>query len=111
MPPIAAAADRHLLTDLLGRAAAASIEQVPVAALLDADAGELAGLGLTPGARRRLLAAAELARRYQPAAAVPAGSCERPQSILPLLAPLRAAPVEVLGVLTLDSRLGLVGDL
>jgi len=110
-PTIATADDRHLLVDLLGPAAAAGVEQVPVAALLDADAGELAGLGLGASARRRLLAAAELARRFQPAAAGPACSCERPQHFLAHLEPIRSAPVEVLGVLTLDARLGLVGDL
>lgn len=103
--------DRRLLTDLLGPAVAAAVERVPVAALLDAGAGELAALGLGPAARRRLLAAAELARRFQPAAAVAQGSCERPQHFLPHLEPLRSARVEVLAVLTLDARLGLVGGL
>lgn len=102
--------ERRLLADLLGPAAA-DVEHLPVAALLDADAGELAGLGLGPAARRRLLAAAELARRFQPAAAPPPGSFELPHHFLPHLEPIRAAPIEVLGVLTLDARLGLVGDL
>lgn len=102
--------DRHLLADLIGCAAAASVEHVPLAALLEAEAGELAGFGLGPPARRRLLAAAELARRFQPAAAIPAGPCERPQHFLAHLGALRAAPVEVLAVLTLDARLRLVGD-
>lgn len=103
--------DRHLLADLLGPAVAAGVRQVPVAALLDADAGELATLGMSPAARRRLLAAAELARRFQPAAVVSPVSCERPQHFLPHLECLRASPVEVLAVLTLDARLGLLGDL
>jgi DNA repair protein RadC len=103
--------DRRLLADLLGPAAAACVEGVPVAALLDAGAGELAARGLGQAARRRLLAAAELARRYQPAAAAPPACCERPQHFLPHLEPLRTARVEVLGVLTLDARLGLVGGL
>jgi DNA repair protein RadC len=103
--------DRRLLADLIGPAAAAGVDRVPVAWLLDADAGELAGLGLGPTARRRLLAAAELARRFQPAAAPPPGAYELPQHFLPHLGPIRAAPVEVLGVLTLDSRLSLLGDL
>ena len=103
--------DSRLLAELLGPAAAAGVAHVPVAALLDADAGELAGLGLGPAARRRLLAAAELARRFQPAATLPGGGWERPQHFLPLLGPLRAAPVEMLGVLTLDARLGPVGEL
>jgi DNA repair protein RadC len=110
-PLLDAVDDRRLLADLLGPAAATSVELVPVAALLDADAGELAGLGLRRSAQRRLLAAAELARRFQPAAAPPAAACDRPQHFLPHLGALRAAPVEVLGVLTLDSRLGMVGDL
>jgi DNA repair protein RadC len=110
-PAIATVDDRRLLADLLGPTAAAGVDQVPVAALLDADARELRTLGLPSSARRRLLAAAELARRFQPSAAVPSGACERPQHFLPHLEPLRASPVEVLGVLTLDARLGLLGDL
>lgn len=111
MPSLATVDDRVLLADLLGPAAAAGVERVPVPALLDAGVGELAALGLGPAARRRLLAAAELARRFQPAAAAPPASCERPQHFLPHLEPLRSARVEVLGVLTLDARLGLVGGL
>ena len=112
-PPAALATmdDRRLIADLLGPAAAAGLERVPVAALLDADGGELATLGLRPAARRRLLAAAELARRFQPAAAAPRDTCERPEHFLPHLERLRASPVEVLAVLTLDARLGLLGDL
>jgi DNA repair protein RadC len=110
-PAIATADDRRLLADLLGPAAAAGVDQVSVAELLDADARELTTLGLRPSARRRLLAAAELARRFQPAAAAPSGSYERPEHFLPHLAPLRSSPVEVLAVLTLDARLGMVGDL
>jgi DNA repair protein RadC len=102
--------DRRLLADLLGPAAA-GVEHLPVSALLDADPDELAGLGLSPAARRRLLAAAELARRFQPVAEPPPGSFERPQHFLPHLGPIRAAPIEMLGVLTLDARLSLVGDL
>jgi DNA repair protein RadC len=111
MPSLATLDDRRLLAELLGTAAAAGVQRVSVAALLDAGAGELAALGLSPATRRRLLAAAELARRYQPAAAPPPASCERPQHFLPHLEPLRASRVEVLGVLTLDARLGLLGGL
>jgi DNA repair protein RadC len=101
--------DRLLLRDLLGPVAARRLERVPVAALLESDAGRLAGLGLRPTAGRRLLAAAELARRFQPAAC-PGRPCDVPQHVLPHLASLRAAPVEVLAVLTLDARLALIGD-
>ena len=106
-----AADDRSLLGDLIGPAAAGRVAQVPVAVLLDAGAGQLAGLGLGPAAQRRLLAAAELARRFQPAARLPTGPHERPQHFLPHLTHLRAARVEMLGVLPLDARLGLLGGL
>jgi DNA repair protein RadC len=111
MPSLATLDDRGLLAEVIGPAAAAGVDKVPVAALLEAGAGDLAALGLGPAARRRLLAAAELARRYQPAAALPPGSCELPQHFLPHLEVLRASRVEVLGVLTLDARLGLLGGL
>ena len=111
MPSPATADDRRLLAEVIGTAAATRVGRVPVAALLDAGVGELEALGLGPAARRRLLAAAELARRYQPAAAPPPGSCERPQHFLPYLEVLRASRVEVLGVLALDARLGLLGGL
>lgn len=110
-PSLHAADDRLLLSELVGPAVARRVAQVPVAALLDADAAELAGLGVHPAARRRLLAAAELARRFQPAARAAVGPHERPQHFLPHLAALRSASVEVLGVLALDSRLGLIGGL
>ncbi|HEY4027768.1 MAG TPA: JAB domain-containing protein [Candidatus Dormibacteraeota bacterium] len=100
--------DRLLVAHLLGQAAARRVEHVPVVALLDSGAGQLAHLGLGPTASRRLLAAAELARRFQPAAG-PAPAHERPRHFLPHLAVLRTAPVEVLGVLPLDARLGLLG--
>ncbi len=101
--------DRLLVRELVGPIAARRLVGVPVPALLDAGAGQLAEVGLAPAASRRLLAAAELARRFQPAACPPVGALERPQHFLPHLAPLRASPVEVLGVLALDARLGLVG--
>jgi DNA repair protein RadC len=109
--PLAAVGDRLLLGDLLGPVAARRVEHLPVAALLEAGADRLAGLGLRPAARRRLLAAGELARRFQPAAGPAGGALERPQHFLPHLEPLRAAPVEVLGVLALDARLAPVGGL
>ena len=101
--------DRLLVSDLVGPVAARRVAHVPVAALLDADAGQLGQAGLTPPATRRLLAAAELARRFQPAATPQRRSLDRPLHYLSHLASLRASPVEVLGVLTLDARLRLLG--
>jgi DNA repair protein RadC len=102
--------DRRLVADLLGPAAARRVEHVPVAVLLEATGERLTCLGLGPAAGRRLMAAGELARRFQPAAP-PGLPCELPRQVLPHLASLRAAPVEVLGVLTLNARLALVGGL
>jgi DNA repair protein RadC len=109
-PSLDAADDRLLVSDIVGPAMARRVEHLPVAALLDADAGQLAALGLRAAAGRRLLAAAELARRFQPAMR-PGLPCELPQHLLPHLAGLRAAPVEVLAVLALDARLALLGGL
>jgi len=106
--PLHAVDDQLLVADLLGPAAARRVDHVPVATLLDAGASELARLGLAPAASRRLLAAAELARRFQPAG-VPPAALDRPQDYLPHLAHLRSAPVEILGVLVLDARLALLG--
>jgi DNA repair protein RadC len=109
--PLESVDDRALVHDLLGTAAASRVAHVAVPTLLEADAGQLGRAGLPPAARRRLLAAGELARRFQPAATPPVAPLDRPEHFLPHLAGLRAAPVEMLGVLTLDSRLGLLGDL
>jgi DNA repair protein RadC len=108
--PLREADDSALLIDLLGPAARDIVGHVPAATLLDATAEELASLGLAPVARRRLLVAAELARRFQPVASPPPGSCQRPQDFLPHLQPIRTAPMESLTVLTLDARLVLNGD-
>jgi DNA repair protein RadC len=110
MAPLSAVDDRALVADLLGAPAARRVQHVPVPALLEAGAARLAELGLGRPATQRLLAAAELARRFQPAT-TPTPACGRPQHLLPHLAPLRAAPVEVLGVLSLDARLALLGGL
>jgi DNA repair protein RadC len=111
-PPSGAASlhaidDRTLIASLLGPAAAQLIEHVPVATLLDADADQLAAIGLGPAVRRRLLAAAELARRFQPALTLPE-PLTQPGHVIPHLAELRTKPVEVFGVLLLDSRLTLM---
>jgi DNA repair protein RadC len=80
-----------------------------VATLLDAGADELAHLGLPSAARRRVLAAAELARRHQPRTELPP-SLGQPRHVLPHLAQLRTEPVELLGVLLLDTRHALLDD-
>jgi DNA repair protein RadC len=107
---LAAVDDQALITDLLGLTAARRVEHLPVTALLDAGAAQLAQLGLTPAARRRLQAAAELARRFQPVAFPPVPALNRPKHFLPHLARLRAQPVEVFGILTLNARLVLLDD-
>jgi DNA repair protein RadC len=105
--PLHSADDRALLADLLGPAAVGLVNDVPVATLLDAGAAQLTSYGLPPAARRRLLAAAELARRFQPALTLPE-PLGRPRHLLPHLAELRTKPVEVLGVLLLDARMTLL---
>jgi DNA repair protein RadC len=102
--------DSALLADLLGRTAFGVVEDIPAATLLDATARELTAWGLPSVARRRLLVAAELARRFQPVA-VPPDSYERPQDFLPHLQTIRTAPVETLAVLTLDTRMALLGGI
>jgi DNA repair protein RadC len=99
--------DRCLVQHLVGPAARA-VAGIEVASLLEARPEELQAWGLPPSARRRLLAAAELARRFQPAASVPP-SFRSPRDLLPLLAPIRSAPREVLGLVALDARLGPLG--
>jgi DNA repair protein RadC len=103
-----AADDRSLLRDLLGSAAAALVSSVPLDQLLEADRGRLAELGLRRTARRRLLASAEVARRYQPACP-PQLSVTSPRAVLPYLTSLRRSPTEVLGVLALDARRAALG--
>ena len=100
--------DRRLIAALVGPVAAARLVAVPVGEVLDADAERLAGLGLGPVARRRLLAGAELARRFQPAVRAPArvGSARQ---VLALLSHVRVARSEVLVVLPLDVELGPLG--
>src|SRR5260370_652313 len=62
--------DRQLLEGLIGRAASRPLQQ-DLSQLLEASETELASLGLPRPARRRLLACAEVARRYQPKAPSP----------------------------------------
>lgn len=109
-PPLAAADDRSLIADLVGAVAATAIMDTPVDVLLEASSEQLARLGLKPAARRRLLAGAELARRFQPAVN-PSGPVRTARDLLPHLTTLRTARTEALGVLTLDVRCCLLGDL
>ena len=104
----AAADDGSLLDDLLGPAAAALVSSVSLDELLEADPARLAELGLGGAARRRLLACAEVARRYQPACSPPL-SVTSPRAVLPFLGSLRRSPTEVLGVLALDARQAALG--
>jgi DNA repair protein RadC len=103
-----AADDRSLLHDLLGPAAAALVSSIALDELLEAGPGRLAELGLRRTARRRLLASAEVARRYQPACPPPL-SVTSPRAVLPYLTSLRRSPTEVLGVLALDARQAALG--
>jgi DNA repair protein RadC len=99
--------DRALLKVLLGPAAAPA-SAVPVSELLEADASRLAELGLGRVARRRVLAAAELARRFQPAVRAPV-PLNSPGRVLQHVARLRVARAETLAVISLDARLSPLG--
>ncbi len=99
--------DRSLIQDLIGPAARA-VAGIDVASLLEARPEELQAWGLPRPARRRLQAAAELARRFQPATPVPP-SFRSPRDLLPLLAQIRSARREILGLVALDARLGALG--
>lgn len=108
--PHTAVDDRALITDLIGPAHAAMVSETLVGELLEASGEHLAGLGLKPAARRRLLAASELARRFQPAMKPPP-PLRTARDLLPHLAGMRRARTETLGVLSLDAHCCLVGGL
>lgn len=99
-----ASSDRDLLAALIG-------EEVPTDAsvprLLEDDFQGLTARGLSPAACRRLLACAELARRFQPCVSLDAPITTASQA-LTHFEPLRAATVEILAVLLLDVRLRLI---
>lgn len=98
--------DRRLLEGLIGRAASHSLP-LNLPQLLEASESELVSLGLSRPARRRLLACAEVARRYQPKASVPE-PITTPAQALAHLGRLRSSGRETLAVLLLDIRLGLL---
>lgn len=99
----AKSSEQHLLAVVAGRRAA-TLAGASLVHLLEADEGQLARLGLSPMARRRLLACAEMARRYQPKSP----EQERVTTARDALAHLeclRRQPREQLAVLLLDARL------
>jgi len=98
--------DRQLLEGLIGRAASRLLQR-DLSQLLEASETELASLGLPRPARRRLLACAEVARRYQPQAPVPE-PITTPAQALAHLGRLRSGGRETLAVLLLDIRLSLL---
>jgi len=98
--------DSQLLEGLIGQAASRPL-RLELAQLLEASEGELASLGLTRPARRRLLACAEIARRYQPKISQ-AEPITTPAQALAHLGPLRSRDQETLAVLLLDVRLSLI---
>ncbi|TAN32187.1 hypothetical protein EPN29_08350 [bacterium] len=98
----AAADDRQLLEALIGRAA--RLLPLGLAQLLEADDGELTTVGLSRSARRRLLACAEVARRYQPSTN-PSNPITGPSQAMAHLGRMRALDQETLAVLLLDVRL------
>ncbi len=102
----AAANDRSLLEALIGPSASRAVT-VDLAKLLEADDGQLASLGLARPARRRLLACAEVARRYQPRVSLPE-PITGPTQALGHLAELRCLDTETLAVVLLDVRLSLI---
>ncbi len=98
--------DRQLLEGLIGRAASRPLQR-DLSQLLETSETELASLGLPRPARRRLLACAEVARRYQPKAPVPE-PITTPAQALAHLGRLRSGGRETLAVLLLDIRLSLL---
>ena len=98
--------DRQLLERLIGRAASRPLQR-DLSQLLEASETELVSMGLPRPARRRLLACAEVARRYQPKASVPE-PVATPAQALAHLGRLRSIGRETLAVLLLDIRLSLL---
>jgi DNA repair protein RadC len=99
--------DHKLLEALIGRNASRSLG-VHLSELLESDEAHLARLGLSRPSRRRLLACAEVARRYQPRSSLPEAVIG-PTQALAHFAQLRSLATETLSVLLLDVRLGLIG--
>lgn len=98
--------NRQLLAGLIGFAASQRL-QIELPELLEATEAELESLGLARSARRRLLACAEVARRYQPGISPPE-AITTPSHALAHLGPIRSRAQETLACLLLDVRLGLI---
>jgi DNA repair protein RadC len=103
----ASASDRYLLEVLIGRKASVTVD-AQLSELLEADNGRLATIGIAPSARRRILACAELARRYQPRVSL-SEPVTRPAQAVAHFGELRVCQRETLDVLLLDARYGVIG--
>ncbi|HEV2035112.1 MAG TPA: JAB domain-containing protein [Candidatus Dormibacteraeota bacterium] len=103
----ATGSDRVLLEDLIGRRASRFIN-VQLAELLESDESQLATFGLAPVARRRVLACAEVARRYQPRVSLPE-PITGPAQAVAHLGELRSFDRETLAVLMLDAQHIVIG--
>lgn len=100
----AGADESTLLRALVGPEAAAGLSS-SLSDLLEADDDALKSLGLEALERARLMACAEVARRYQPSAK-PNFRVSTPLQAMSHLGEIRARDREVLAVLLLDNRLG-----
>jgi DNA repair protein RadC len=101
---LAQATDTELLSMLLGKEVAGTLASRRLGSLLEIPEPALLQMGLDAELAGRLVATAEIARRYQP-------RCEegrridRPEHAVALLSDLRTRPKEVLAIILLDSRL------
>jgi DNA repair protein RadC len=98
--------DRYLLGGLIGPRAARLVD-VQLSELLESDDSDLARIGLARAARRRILACAEVARRYQPRASL-SEPITGPAQVVAHLGDLRLSDRERLAVLLLDARHGMI---
>jgi DNA repair protein RadC len=96
-------ADAELLAALIGIRAAHAIA-APLGELLEADERGLGSLGVQAKHRPRILACAELARRYQPKTTACA-PISTPRQALSHFGDIRSRNREVLAVLLLDAHL------
>lgn len=92
---------------MIGREARA-VSTVPVAALLEMDEVQLDNLGISRTNRRRVLACAELARRYQPMSKPPRAVTTAGDAVAHL-GDIRGLEHEAVALLMLDSQLHVIG--
>ncbi len=95
--------DAELLAALIGLRAAKAIA-APFSELLEADGRRLGSLGVRAQHRPRILACAEVARRYQPKT-IASAPISTPRQALSHLGEIRTRDREVLAVLLLDAQL------